>query len=118
MGPVLGIKMMKDYVLRCEKLSIKLIGLVKLRHYLEKKILERSNYILYPSEWSINSAINYYKVSRQKIFKAKFGPNLSKIPKLSDLKDVSYKQNILKLLFVAVKWNTKGGPIAIETLNE
>ena len=31
---------------------------------------------------------------------------------------MSYKQNILKLLFVAVKWNTKGGPIAIETLNE
>ena len=28
------------------------------------------------------------------------------------------QSNILRLLFIAVKWETKGGPIAIETLNE
>ena len=84
-------------------------------NFLEKTIIERSNYILYPSDWSINSAIKYYGVSEKKIIKAKFGPNL---PKLPELNDMNYKHNILKLLFIAVKWDAKGGPIAIETLKE
>ena len=87
-------------------------------NYLEKKILQRSTYILYPSDWPINSAIKYYGVSKHKIIKAKFGPNLTKIPKLSELNGVYPKQNILKLLFIAVKWTSKGGQIAIETLKE
>ena len=87
-------------------------------NYLEKKILQRSTYILYPSDWPINSAIKYYGVSKHKIIKAKFGPNLTKIPKLSELNGVYPKQNILRLLFIAVKWNSKGGPIAIEALKE
>ena len=87
-------------------------------NYLEKKILQRSTYILYPSDWPINSAIKYYGVSKHKIIKAKFGPNLTKIPKSSELNGVHPKQNILRLLFIAVKWNSKGGPIAIEALKE
>ena len=87
-------------------------------NYLEKKILQRSTYILYPSDWPINSAIQYYGVPKHKIIKAKFGPNLTKIPKLSELNGVYPKQNILRLLFIAVKWNSKGGQIAIEALKE
>ena len=87
-------------------------------NYLEKKILQRSTFILYPSDWPINSAIQYYGVPKHKIIKAKFGPNLTKIPKSSELNGVHPKQNILRLLFIAVKWNSKGGPIAIETLKE
>jgi len=87
-------------------------------HLLEKKILQRSDYILYPSEWPINSAIKFYGVPKQKIIKAKFGPNLSKTPQLLELKNVNFHKVGLKLLFVAVKWATKGGPIALETLNE
>ena len=87
-------------------------------NYLEKKILQRSTYILYPSDWPINSAIKYYGVSKHKIIKAKFGPNLTKIPKSSELNSLGFKQNILRLLFIAVKWNSKGGPIAIEALKE
>ena len=87
-------------------------------NYLEKKILQRSTFILYPSDWPINSAIQYYGVPKHKIIKAKFGPNLTKIPKLSELNGVYPKQNILRLLFIAVKWNSKGGPIAIEALKE
>ena len=91
---------------------------IKEGNYLEKKILQRSTYILYPSDWPINSAIKYYGVSKHKIIKAKFGPNLTKIPKSSELNGVHPKQNILRLLFIAVKWNSKGGPIAIEALKE
>ena len=88
-------------------------------NYLEKKILQRSTYILYPSDWPINSAIKYYGVSKHKIIKAKFGPNLRKLPRTSELKDINLKQEkILKLLFVGVKWKSKGGPIAIEALNK
>ncbi|MBC8297437.1 MAG: glycosyltransferase family 4 protein [Pelagibacterales bacterium] len=88
-------------------------------NYLEKKILQRSTYILYPSDWPINSALKYYGISEKKIIKAKFGPNLPNLPKKYELKDINIKQEkILKLLFVGVKWNSKGGPIAIEALNE
>ena len=92
---------------------------IKEGNYLEKKILQRSTYILYPSDWPINSAIKYYGISEKKIIKAKFGPNLPKLPKISELIDINIKQEkILKLLFVGVKWNSKGGPIAIEALKE
>ena len=68
-------------------------------NYLEKKILQRSTYILYPSDWPINSAIKYYGVSKQKITKAKFGPNLRKLPRTSELKDINLKQEkILKTI--------------------
>ena len=88
-------------------------------NYLEKKILQRSSFILYPSDWPINSAIQYYGVPKHKIIKAKFGPNLRKLPSTSELKDINLKQEkILKLLFVGVKWKSKGGPIAIEALNK
>tara|TARA_B110000196_G_scaffold293418_1_gene281704 strand:- start:653 stop:1441 length:789 start_codon:yes stop_codon:yes gene_type:complete len=88
-------------------------------NYLEKKILQRSTFILYPSDWPINSAIQYYGVPKHKIIKAKFGPNLRKLPSTSELKDINLKQEkILKLLFVGVKWKSKGGPIAIEALNK
>ena len=88
-------------------------------NYLEKNILQRSTYILYPSDWPINSAIQYYGVPKHKIIKAKFGPNLRKLPRTSELKDINLKQEkILKLLFVGVKWKSKGGPIAIEALNK
>ena len=87
-------------------------------NYLEKKILQRSTYILYPSDWPINSAIKYYGVSKHKIIKAKFGANLPIMPESFNFNQLDNQSNILRLLFIAVKWETKGGPIAIETLNE
>ena len=34
--------------------------------YLEKKILEKSDYIMYPSDWPIKSAIKFYKIPKKK----------------------------------------------------
>ena len=107
---------MVDYELSYSNISSKSLDEGNL---LEKMILKRSSYILYPSDWPIDSALKYYGVSEKKIIKAKFGPNLPEIPNRSEIKDINSKQeNVLKLLFVAVKWNSKGGPIAIEALKE
>ena len=87
-------------------------------NYLEKKILNKSTYIMYPSEWPIQSAIAFYKIPKTKIVKAKFGSNFPNIDSEDELEKLYNHNQILKLLFIGVKWETKGGPIAIETLNE
>lgn len=86
-------------------------------NFLEKKALERSDLVLFSSRWATWSAINEYKISPGKIEVVQMGANIDKVPDIDGI----YKKEenkLLTLLFLAVDWDRKGGPIAFDTLKK
>lgn len=82
---------------------------------LEKKALKKSAFIMMTSEWAKQSAINDYGADPKKIEINLFGANMDFIPPAGGIFEKE-KNSTLTLLFLAVDWERKGGPIAFETL--
>lgn len=83
--------------------------------YLEKKALKKSAFIMMTSEWARRSAINDYGASPEKIEINLFGANMDFIPSADGIFEKE-KNQTLTLLFLAVDWQRKGGPLAFDTL--
>lgn len=88
-------------------------------HSFQKLSFDLSNAIIYSSDWAINSAIEYYKVDPIKLYKITFASNLTKIASKSEVDDLieKRKSEMIKLLFLAVDWERKGGEEAVQLLN-
>ena len=84
---------------------------------IEKLALEKSDKIIYPTEWAAKSAVVDYDLEDDKICVIPFGPNLDQIP---DEKRIFIKNidGSCKLLFIGKKWNRKGGDLVLKTLHE
>lgn len=78
---------------------------------IEKRMLEKSSYILVSSEWAKTSVIRDYAISEKKVSVVPFGPNLSNIPN-EIIFQMPSEADVLKLLFVGVYWENKGGEYA------
>ena len=81
---------------------------------IEQKAIRNSTTQVYPSEWASNYVIDYYKANSNNVFVVKFGANLDLIPNKSDVLKKEYNTSI-KLLFLGVDWERKGGDIAFKT---
>lgn len=84
---------------------------------IELLALQNSSYHLSPSVWRQNSVINHYGIKKNKCFVLEYGPCVA----FGSINRKKKSDNILRLLFVGVAWERKGGDIAVEScrlLNE
>lgn len=83
--------------------------------FLETKMIERADALLYPSLWAANSAIKDYGASPEKVSVIPFGANMDKTEDLDSL--LKCRQNDeLRLLFLGKESERKGGDIAFEAV--
>lgn len=81
---------------------------------IEKSAIDLADVILYPSQWAANSAIDTYTANPANVHVIPWGINMqSPAPR-----QLSKHDDKLRLLFVGVDWERKGGAIAVDTLNE
>ena len=81
----------------------------------DKKAIEKSLLVSYPSEWASQSAIKAYGIDKNKVYTIPFGANMDEIPDRS-IALQRKKSSICKLLFIGVSWEGKGGSIAYDCL--
>lgn len=80
---------------------------------IQREALKKCTELFYPSEWAANSAVRDYGVPSERVHVLPFGANLHAASSTS--KERSLAQKTVKLLFVGVEWERKGGPLALET---
>ena len=92
----------------------------KAAHNIQKQALDLSDIVIYSSEWAIKTAVSYYKIDERKLRIILFASNLKVSLNASEVNNVVNlrKQNIIKLLFIGVDWERKGGDYAVKVLNE
>ncbi len=86
---------------------------IKQANEIERKTLGKSDHVITTSEWAKNSMINDYGVTAEKISILEFGANVYK-------KDLDFERkpsDKLRILFLGVEWDRKGGNLAIDTIN-
>ncbi len=83
---------------------------------LERKALERAHRVIYASHWAADAARAAYPDLAAGIQVIPFGANLEKSPPAPAPR--AFPPEKLKLLFLGVYWDDKGGPIAYRALIE
>jgi glycosyltransferase involved in cell wall biosynthesis len=78
---------------------------------LDKKAFHKAAHCMLASDWNKNSAINDYRINAEKISVAPCGANMDFIPAAEDLPSYT---NGLRLLFLGVEWDRKGGDIVLK----
>lgn len=93
---------------------------IKGGHQIQKKALDLCEAVILSSDWAIDSATNYYKTDRRKITKIPFAPNFSTFPSREEIETIvkNKEKNIIKLLFIGIDWDRKGGDNAVEVVNK
>ena len=81
----------------------------------ELTAMNKSDVIVFSSDWAKQSAINDYKQDEKKIKVIEFGANINEGDLKYEKKEFSESLNIL---FSGVDWERKGGEIAVKWLNE
>ena len=82
---------------------------------IEQKAIDMARFVSYPSKWAVDSALNDFHAAPRKVFQLPFGTNLDRVPTRGEA--LQPKQNrVCKLLFLAVYWENKGGPVAYDAL--
>ncbi len=80
----------------------------------EEKTVEKSILTIYSSSWAANAARSSFPQNKNKIHVIPFGANFDTAPESPTHRQ--FHSNQVKLLFVGVKWNEKGGDIAYNAL--
>jgi glycosyltransferase involved in cell wall biosynthesis len=86
-------------------------------NHLELKALRKSSLVVLTSQWAAKSAIQDYGTSPDKIVVMPLGANIDLVPDRS-LIYRKEENKTLTLLFLAVDWDRKGGPISFATMKE
>jgi glycosyltransferase involved in cell wall biosynthesis len=105
------VDLMQDYYPEFAGMPAKLKSKIQ---KIEKSAIQIADEILYPSEWAANSAINTYKANPAQVHIIPWGINMQAPAQRERIKD----DKVLRLLFVGVDWERKGGAIAVDTLHE
>lgn len=80
----------------------------------EARSLRRSDYLIYPSKWSADSARHDYAIASQKISELPFGPNIPEQIIGKNYRPKSLAQNEINIVFVSTDWRLKNGDKVIE----
>ena len=89
--------------------------------HLERKAFERATKLLLPLQWLADSAMQEYGIPASKIEVIPYGSNLGLSlgeNEIETLIEQRVNDQILKLLFVGVRWEEKGGPFAVDVIDE
>lgn len=92
---------------------------IKEAKHLEQKAFEKATKLILPLNWLADSAMKDYGVPSKKIEVIPYGPNLDTSITESELKKIvenRLQSSKVKLLFVGIRWEEKGGPLAVEVL--
>lgn len=90
---------------------------VKTGNILEKMALNKARFFICTSEWTADSAIKDYGISREKIRVLSLPAFVDEAPS-RDIVLRHKKRDICELLFMGVDWVRKGGRIAVDAVNE
>lgn len=84
----------------------------------EKMALNKADNLIFASEWARNSAVNDYKISKDKTIVCPFGANFESNLSLEDINRIIDKKinDKIKFLFVGKDWERKGGAKTLEIL--
>lgn len=82
---------------------------------LERRTLERAAVSLFASTWAASSAVRDYGADPERVHTVFIGANLPDPPRRDDVLPRSLGRRI-RLLFVGVLWDVKGGEIALDAL--
>lgn len=83
----------------------------------ERRAIRKAARVIYSSEWAKQSAMRDYGAENGKLHVIAFGANLDDPPSAASILARARTPG-LRLLFVGVDWERKGGPIALEALLE
>jgi glycosyltransferase involved in cell wall biosynthesis len=83
----------------------------------DKRAIDKSLFVTYPSEWASQSALKHYGITKEKIITLPFGANMDEIPDRA-IAMQRRKTTTCNLLFIGVNWKDKGGEVAFACLNE
>jgi glycosyltransferase involved in cell wall biosynthesis len=86
-------------------------------HEIQQRALHKCAKLFFPSEWAAASASNVYRTPEKNISVVPYGANLKDIPAIHTPPEL-ISEKIVKLLFVGVEWERKGGPLALEVFRE
>ncbi len=106
------VDLMKDYYPKFAKLSR---WALRQAEELERRAIERADLIVYPTAWAAASALSHYGAEPAKVHVVPYGANLEAPEREATLAE--RPDGPLKLLFIGVNWERKGGAIAIEALD-
>jgi len=83
----------------------------------ERRSLRKSDLIIYSSQWAAQSAMSDYGIQASHIAVMPLGANMDYMPGRAMISEKE-KNPVLTLLYLAVEWERKGGPIAFATLKQ
>lgn len=96
---------------------------ISLRHgeELEQRALHRCRLLAYATQWAADDAIRHYTVDPEQVRVIPFGSNCTTPFVDADAARSAIQERRpvpLRLLFVGVEWERKGGPLALQVLQE
>jgi len=93
---------------------------VDLGHKYDRLAFDKSSAAIFSSNWAAEDAVKTYNINPEKVHVVPFGANITEFPTYEEMqKIVSNRDNdTLKLLFIAVDWEQKGGDIVFRIVNE
>ncbi len=84
---------------------------------IENKVFNNAAALVFSSEWAAESAIKEYDVPAEKTYMISYGANMDNLPAIEKVLEKSIGSS-LRLLFLAVDWERKGGDIVFNTFVE
>ena len=106
------VHLMIDYYGRFSDLTS---GALREAEELERAAIDQAAILTYPTRWAANSAIEHYGADPDKVFIMPYGANMSTLPDRATAL-APRAPGPLRLVFVGVDWERKGGAIAVEAL--
>ena len=93
---------------------------IKLGHYTDSVVIDKSKLAIYSSEWAAKSAIEYYKASPEKVKVVPFGANIKNELPYEVIKSniLSKQHDTCRLLFIGIDWERKGGDLLLKLMRE
>ncbi len=82
----------------------------------DKQAIKHSTVSVFSSHWAGNAAIELHGIDQRKIKVLPFGANFTERPPAPST--ISFPEFPIRLLFVGVNWEDKGGQIAFDALQE
>ncbi|MFT4576417.1 MAG: glycosyltransferase involved in cell wall biosynthesis [Polaribacter sp.] len=89
---------------------------IKESTFLFKKVIKKTKFLIYPSEWAANDAVIQFGLKKQDVHVVGFGANINYLPNKNIIKTRDYSSKI-NILFLGRDWERKGGEIVLETFN-
>lgn len=82
---------------------------------MEREAMSRAVLLTYPSNWAAQSAKEDFGVDPEKVAVIPWGPNMEKPRSQLEVRTIS--NGTLRLLFIGIDWQRKGGDIALQTVD-